>query len=1372
MSDVRRIRRRWQRGIRAAVASALVLLPLAAAQAVSAPAQAATVITFDDLAAGSQLTTQYAADGVTFGVAAPGQGVSAAMDVFSDSSAFSPPNDAGVGGCGEACQANMWAEFSSPQQQVSMFLDNEGVNGTVSSTVNAYNGSGNLVASAPFTAQPNVWQQVSVSDPAGSIIYIEVVNWENGCCPAFRMDNLSFTGSNQPDFALVPGFSPTYGAGVPAGGTTNISFTLRRFGGSAGNITFTHNTLPAGVTLTMSPNPDGNGDNTPVQGTITAAPGATPSSFPVTITASPDSTSGTTAHSVTFPLTVQGTYQLRVQGIEITQGVQNTALPARDPADLSAPVSYGGVQLVDGKTTAVRVFADAPGAPAGGILGVTAQLTGFTSSGQQLPGTLLPGSSTPNEAGTGGLVDTGSATVPNSERNSATGSFDFLLPASWDGQVATLKVTLIPASLPVFGPPPAELPCTTAACGTLASMTLDNISYTNTGDLRLGYVQLTNGIGFPLTESAFGWTRLIPDGDQSSYLAPAGTLDIGWVLAGCPSTLFGGTQNLCPTRGSKNIYALSELRDDVANAQTALGNSLVQGFLGVTNQDLGVEDGSSILSGRPDAVVDVNRPVTDIDHEIGHMLGLVHASFDCGGGANGQPAEAWPPDQHGYINSTGLDITGIPPFPVVAGPGGPQRPAAQCTGPPPVNPPACGGVNPAQFFDFMSYCTWNDPNPDGTLGSTDAWVSARNWDQMAGELAAANSSGSALGLRHATVAAKPPGAASAAMMRVYGYANPQHQPHITVIDPTSSSAPITGSASGFAVAAVSGAGTTTATASLYGQTVHVDGVSGMQLLEGALPLSAGTTAAKLVITQGGKVLFTLPRPVTRPTVTITSAPNPACSVKAVTVKWDASDPAKAHLTAAVDFSADGGTTWTEVYDGPAANTGTAGSGAATIPSALLRATSDAEIRVRISDGYNQVSAHTGQFCVAPFPPTVTITAPAADQLTPGGTAALYGTAYDDNGQPITGKSLAWRAYGPGLSSSGVSLGSGSPLITTLPAATTQVTLTATSAGRSATATEQAAPSVIPLTPQNGWTGGPFGTAQPAATLIAGIVHLQGAVATTGTNPVAFTLPPALRPATNVYVPVDQCGATKGRLFIQPDGTVTVQAEKLFANAQCFTSLDGASYVLQATTPLTPLNGWAGAPFGTSQPAATLVSGVVHLQGALTANGSTSPWVFTLPPALRPATNVYVPVDLCNAANGRLLIQPDGTVTVQAENSFSDAQCFTSLDGASFALTASIPLTTVNGWTGAPFGTSQPAAALVSGVVQLQGAISTTGTNPAAFTLPAGLRPTANVYVPVDLCNAANGRLNIQPDGTVTVEAENSFSDAQCFTSLDGVSFLP
>ena len=67
----------------------------------------------------------------------------------------------------------------------------------------------------------------------------------------------------------------------------------------------------------------------------------------------------------------------------------------------------------------------------------------------------------------------------------------------------------------------------------------------------------------------------------------------------------------------------------------------------------------------------------------------------------------------------------------------------------------------------------------------------------------------------------------------------------------------------------------------------------------------------------------------------------------------------------------------------------------------------------------------------------------------------------------------------------------------------------------------------------------------------------------------------------------------------------------------------------------------------------------------------------------------------------------------------------------------------------------------------QGCDQQTGSDPVAFTLPAGLRPTTAVYVRVDLCNAADGRLFIQPNGVVTVQAENSFSDVQRFTSLDG-----
>ncbi|MCU1453590.1 MAG: hypothetical protein JWN46_1736 [Acidimicrobiales bacterium] len=307
-----------------------------------------------------------------------------------------------------------------------------------------------------------------------------------------------------------------------------------------------------------------------------------------------------------------------------------------------------------------------------------------------------------------------------------------------------------------------------------------------------------------------------------------------------------------------------------------------------------------------------------------------------------------------------------------------------------------------------------------------------------------------------------------------------------------------------------------------------------------------------------------------------------------------------------------------------------------------------------------------------------------------------------------------------------------------------------------------------LTLQNGWHTY-SGSSAPAALNVSGVVHFKGAIATAGNDAVAFTLPTALRPTTDAYVPVDLCNASKGRLHIYySSGWVAIEAQN-FSNAQCFTSLEGASYALSAGTALTLVNGWTGAPFSTSQPTASIVWGAVHLKGAI-ASGTTS-LAFTLPAKMRPPTAVYAPVDLCGSTNGRLLIQPSGTVSVQTGSGpFSNAQCFTSLDGAWFALSGTA-VTLVNGWTGAPYSTAKPATLSAWGVVQLTGAIAS-GTSPLAFTLPTNLRPKVVIYVHVDMCNATNGRLIIQPNGQVAVQADGgTFSNAQCFTSLDGASFL-
>ena len=313
-----------------------------------------------------------------------------------------------------------------------------------------------------------------------------------------------------------------------------------------------------------------------------------------------------------------------------------------------------------------------------------------------------------------------------------------------------------------------------------------------------------------------------------------------------------------------------------------------------------------------------------------------------------------------------------------------------------------------------------------------------------------------------------------------------------------------------------------------------------------------------------------------------------------------------------------------------------------------------------------------------------------------------------------------------------------------------------------------------LTLINGWKNSPFGTAKASASLIHGIVHLKGAISTTGTNHEPFVMPVTMRPPANAYVKVDMCGSTNGRLLVTAAGDVIVQARSDFGNAQCFTSLDGVSFAVSSDgfKSLTMKHGWTGATgTGTSIPAAKVVDGIVHLQGFMSTSGS-SAVPFVLPAKFRPLAKVYVPVDMCSASNGRVVIETDGTTTVQAEEGFSFAQCGTSLEGATFPVAGGFTaLSLTNGWVRYSDTSSAPGIRMISGVVHFQGAMSD-GNSGFAFTLPVGFRPAKPVYVPVDLCFGKNGRFFIDVNGNVTVFAEHDFTDAQCFTSLEGVSFRP
>jgi hypothetical protein len=147
------------------------------------------------------------------------------------------------------------------------------------------------------------------------------------------------------------------------------------------------------------------------------------------------------------------------------------------------------------------------------------------------------------------------------------------------------------------------------------------------------------------------------------------------------------------------------------------------------------------------------------------------------------------------------------------------------------------------------------------------------------------------------------------------------------------------------------------------------------------------------------------------------------------VRWRASDRDRVHLIVSLDFSADGGHTWRSVYEGP-------NRGQVTIPRALLSGTSRAEVRLRMSDTFDQVTVISHRFVVKPGPPRVTIISPpSASAVRPGATLLLSGVGFDNAGHPLTGCALTWYA-------GNARLGTGSELLVTLPARTRSITLTA------------------------------------------------------------------------------------------------------------------------------------------------------------------------------------------------------------------------------------------------------------------------------------------------------------------------------------------
>jgi hypothetical protein len=315
----------------------------------------------------------------------------------------------------------------------------------------------------------------------------------------------------------------------------------------------------------------------------------------------------------------------------------------------------------------------------------------------------------------------------------------------------------------------------------------------------------------------------------------------------------------------------------------------------------------------------------------------------------------------------------------------------------------------------------------------------------------------------------------------------------------------------------------------------------------------------------------------------------------------------------------------------------------------------------------------------------------------------------------------------------------------------------------------------PLTLDPGWTGGSYSTFAPASALADGIVYLRGAMSSsagTGSGR-PFQMPVGQRPSATVTLPIGLCSSVKGTLQIEADGWAYLLGGDA-SSMNCFVSFEGLSYpVANGPTAVTLETGWtnAGAPWRNAT--GTISSDIVHLSGAITTNTGSS-IAITVPANMRPATDVYLPINLCSTKKGRLYITPSGQAAVYAESG-SLVGCAVSLEGVTYPVAPTAAngwtcLTPANGWTAMSYSTRNTCLKNVDGVIRMAGAASTSGTNMNIFTLPAGLRPSKESYVLIDLCAGTTGRIQVSPSGNVNVQYETAMSNAQCFSSFEGAAF--
>jgi hypothetical protein len=1007
------------------IVQAAAALSVAAAMCVGAPAALAAeqVVNFDDLADGTQVTNQYS--GVVF---TPIGNPSSLPTIQTLGAGVAHSNTKGAkafqcsGGSCEFETDQIAGRFTTSRNHVTVFVNSRSNGGKV--TLTARNSKQQTVGTATKTvpaAQPGggavpLSTQLTVTSTTPNIVFFQLDG-------AGYMDDFSFdvpdpgTPPPPPDFALDRDFTNSFDPGGDVGlvrGQTpaDVKFLVTEFNGATGARDFTVSGLPAGVHGTFEPAAHTNSSAVTLHLTADAN-AASVDDANVTVTATPSTAqAGFEARTVTFPLDVHGTYDLRVVGMEITQGIQTQFTPCTTPAqctsvaslppsDSDQTVPYQGVTLVRHKKTLVRVFANRKTPQSGpGVDGVTVILEGF--KGNKKLGTLV---SSPTSMGSDQSV------VTWTQRTDPTKGFPFVLPPDWTDGTVTLKATVVPP-LSFIGTSDAE--CELASCLTNNKLSTTGVTFKRTGIITLATARLwvknesLKGISIPCCfQSNEGLQRFYPEpGQVLNYADAVLPLQDGG-LQYDPISYYASIEVTGLTSSDDALDKLDDYADDYPGCAWArFCADQIIGMYGNEVTTAGVSTDNPIAGGNsPYGVGNYRRP-DSVTHELSHGYGRAHASNACGGGTGGQVGEFWPPEEEGVADGIGTDLRG----------GALKIDAARSLGAVGSSNSKAANFQPALWYDYMSYCrVKNTIVPAADKG---IWTSVRGWEENVVGISAA---AAAHGRLNASIASASASAASVAapagpdgvgahaagiqanLLRVRAKSGPGPGSEVTSIKPRSGKALAGPTGAAYAARTLNASGAVLATVPMKGTIGAIEPEGLYTSLVADVP-SAG--AARVEVLLNGAVIASRARSADAPTVQIRT-PRAGARIGRrglVTVSWTAADAdgPSAFYATTVDYSPDDGKHWRPVYLGPAAAT-------ITIPSYLFGGSPRARVRVRVNDGFNESAAISGRFVALGRSPNVLITSPPPrTRVRADEELYLAGRAADDQQVPLRGRSLRWK----------------------------------------------------------------------------------------------------------------------------------------------------------------------------------------------------------------------------------------------------------------------------------------------------------------------------------------------------------------------------